>query len=112
MPRRIELDIPASTLRDYRAGRVTVAGMAVQFGVSPHTVLRNLRDLGVDTSMRTRKQEQFARKVEAEGHLPAGTAYSAVAALYGRGQSLRAVGKKLGLNPGAAGRILGRRGLG
>lgn len=112
MPRRTDLDISSATLRDYRAGRVTVAGMAARFGVSPNTVLRNLRDLGVDTSMRTRKREQFARKVEAGGHLSAGSAYSAVAALYGRGRSLRAVGQKLGLTPGAAARILGRRGLG
>lgn len=61
--------------------------------------------------MRTRKREQFARKVEAERGLAAGTAYSAIAARYRRGESLRAVGDRLGVNPTAAARILDRQGL-
>lgn len=66
MPGRIDLKIPKRLLDRYRAGLVTLDDLAAHFRVSPHTVARNLRDLGVDTSMRTRKREQFARKVEAE----------------------------------------------
>jgi len=60
--------------------------------------------------MRSRKREQFARKVEAERKLPAGTAYTAIAARYRRSESLRAVGAQLGVNPAAA-RIIARQGL-
>src|SRR5436190_23100834 len=99
MPGRIDLTIPRRLLDCYRAGRVTLDDLAAHFRVSPHTVARNLRALGVDTSMRTRKREQFARKVEAERKLPAGTAYTAIAARYHRGESLRVVGAQLGVNP-------------
>lgn len=111
MPARIELNIPQRLLARYRAGLVTVDDMAAKFGVSTGTVLRNLHALGVDTSMRTRKREQFARKVEAERKLPAGTAYTAIAARYRRGESLRTVGAQLGVNPAAAARIIARQGL-
>jgi DNA-binding XRE family transcriptional regulator len=110
MPARIRFSIPKRLLADYRSGRATIDELARRLGVSPATLLCRLVALGLDTSMRTRKRQQFARRVEAANGLAEGRAYAAVARLYRRGLSFGRIAAELRLNDRTAALILDRAG--
>jgi DNA-binding XRE family transcriptional regulator len=95
MPARLYFDIPEELVTQYTAGLLVLDEVAAQIGQKPATTLRTLQAKGVDTSMRSRKREQFARRVEAAKELPSGTAYATVATMYAAGQSLNEVAEKL-----------------
>jgi DNA-binding XRE family transcriptional regulator len=95
MPARLYFDIPEELVTQYKAGLLVLDEVAAHIGQKPATTLRVLHAKGVDTSMRSRKREQFARRVEAAKELPSGTAYATVATLYAAGQSLNEVAEHL-----------------
>jgi DNA-binding XRE family transcriptional regulator/transposase-like protein len=110
MPARIDLSVPKRLLADYQAGRATADKLARRLGVSPATLLRRLEALGVDTSMRSRKRQQFARRLEAANGLAEGRAYPAVARLYRRGLGFNRIAAEFRINNRTAALILARAG--
>lgn len=77
--------IPPGLLEQYQLGFTTLDEMAKALRVQPHLLSATLRLQGIDTSMRTRKRERFARQVETSRQLPPGSAYRTVARLYQEG---------------------------
>jgi DNA-binding XRE family transcriptional regulator len=104
----VTFSIPPGLLARYRTGRMTARAVAEELGVRTHVVLRALHTLGIDTSKGLHQRRRLARQVEAANGLAPGTGSEAVAGLYRKGNSLRAVAARLGIDYQAARRLLHR----
>jgi transcriptional regulator with XRE-family HTH domain len=111
MPSRIDIQIPADLVTEYRAGRISASELSERFGVSEGVILRTLRSLGVETSSQTRKRGKFAFEVEQRHDLPLGSAYTTVVELYRQGLGTQTIGIRLGIASGAVAVILVRMGV-
>jgi DNA-binding XRE family transcriptional regulator len=98
--------MPDHLVHRYLAGETTVMGMAAELGVAGETVSQRLQARGVATTKGAYQRRRLGRRIELTNHLRSGTAVQAMADLYCRRLSCRAIAGRLGLEWQAARRLL------
>jgi DNA-binding XRE family transcriptional regulator len=97
------LKIPAALLSRYQAGELDVTGLSRQLHQDQQAVLAELRRLGIDTRLSSRRSLATARR---KGYRDHAEMHGKVCALYSADHNLRQVAKETGLTVERARQIL------
>jgi hypothetical protein len=108
---RKQPNLPAELVGRYVLGEITSAEVARLAGTSTFKVLHELRRLGIDTSLSSRKLLQALRRAPVMPRLEPGQVPARVVELYQRGLSLRQVSTRFGLSHECVRQMLLRQGV-
>jgi hypothetical protein len=111
MSRYVPLNLPPDLVSRYAVGEINSTEVARRTGTSATRVLHELRRLGVDTSMSSRKLLRALRRLRSAPKFDLHKIPGKVIQLYRGGLSLRQVSSRFGLSHEGVRQILLRHGV-
>ena len=111
MSRHEPPSLPAELVGRYVLGEITSAEVARLAGTSTFKVLHELRRLGINTSLSSRKLLQALRRTPLARQVEPGQIPAKVVEMYQKGFSLRQVSTHFGLSHEGVRQILLRKGV-